>query len=109
MKLCQLPVCAVLLLAASQAQSYTPKEGFVPDSTTALTIVKAVLIPVYGKEEIESGNDYKGNLEKGVWTIGWILDCPEAKSATCLGGSVEVKLRKADGRILKMTHYQTIH
>jgi hypothetical protein len=105
MKLHRVPICAVLLLAAAHAQSYAPKEGFVPDSTTAVKIAEAVLIPVYGKEEIESGNDSKAILENGVWTVGWKLACPEAKATTCLGGSAEVKLRKTDGRILKVSHY----
>jgi len=106
MKLRRVPSCAVLLLAVAQAQSSAPKEGFVPDSSTAVKIAEAVLIPVYGKEEVESGSAFKATVEtKGVWTIGWALACPETKAATCLGGAAEVKLRKADGRILKVIHH----
>src|SRR5438105_7832010 len=101
--------CAVLLLAASQAQSDGPKDGFVPDSTTAVKIAEAVLIPVYGKEKIESERPFKATLENGVWTVNGTLRCPDGKGGTttiCVGGTAEVKLSKADGRILKMIHYK---
>lgn len=105
MKLHRVPCCAILLVAVAQAQSHAPKEGFVPDSSTAAKIAEAVLIPVYGKEEVESGFAFKATVEKkGVWTIGWTLACPETKHDTCLGGAAEVKLRQADGRILKVIH-----
>jgi hypothetical protein len=31
-----------------------PPGGYVPDETTAIAIAKAVWIPIYGKEQIES-------------------------------------------------------
>jgi hypothetical protein len=106
MKLRLAPGCAVLLLAVAQAQSYAPKEGFVPDGRIAAKIAEAVLIPAYGKEEVESGFAYQAIEEKkGVWTVGWSLGCPEAKAETCLGGKAEVKIRQADGRILKVIHH----
>jgi hypothetical protein len=37
-----------LLLLATSAQVH-PKEGYVPDSATAVMIAEAVLVPVYGK------------------------------------------------------------
>jgi len=106
MTLCRVQACAFLLLAVAQPQSSAPKHGFVPDSSTAVKIAEAVLIPVYGKDEVESGSAFKATIEKkGVWTIGWTLACPEAKHATCLGGAAEVKIRQADGRILKVSHH----
>jgi hypothetical protein len=106
MKLRLVPSCAVLLLAVAQAQSYVPKEGFVPDGRIAAKIAVAVLIPAYGREEVESGFAYQAIEEtKGVWTVGWTLGCPEAKTETCLGGRAAVKIRQADGRILKVVHH----
>lgn len=101
--------CFVILIAAAQAQSYVPKDGFVPDSATAVKIAEAVLIPAYGRDEVEGGGAYEVTFENGIWTVGWTLDCPEAKATTCVGGTAEVKLREADGRILKVIHYDTVH
>ncbi len=102
--------CIVILLTAANAQSYTPKDGFVPDSTTAVKVAEAVLIPVYGKEKIESERPFKATLENGVWTVDGTLHCSDGKGGVtttlCDGGTAEVKLSKADGRVLKMIHYK---
>ena len=101
--------CAVLLVAAAQAQSFTPKGGFVPDSITAVKIAEAVLIPVYGKELVESERPFTAKLENGVWTVRGTLHCPNGKGGqtmVCVGGTAEVKLSKGDGRILEMIHYK---
>jgi len=34
--------CIVILLTAANAQSYTPKNGFVPDSTTSVKLAARV-------------------------------------------------------------------
>jgi len=101
--------CAVLLLIAAEAQSYAPKDGFVPDSMTAVKIAEAVLTPVYGKEKIESERPFKAKLENGVWTVNGTLHCSDGKggvTTSCVGGTAEVKLSKTDGRILRMIHYK---
>jgi hypothetical protein len=101
--------CAVLLLAAAQAQSYAPKDGFVPDSTTAVKIAEAVLVPVYGKEKVESERPFKAKLENDIWTVNGTLHCSDGKggvTTACVGGTAEVKLSKVDGRILKAIHYK---
>ena len=59
-------LCCAALLAVAQAQSYTPKEGYVPDSITAVKIGEAVLIPAYGKEKIESERPFKAVLENAL-------------------------------------------
>ena len=109
MKMHRAIFCTVILLTAAKAQSYTPKDGFVPDSTTAVKVAEAVLIPVYGKEKIESERPFKATLENGVWTVEGTLHCSDAKGGVtthCFGGTAQVKLSKADGRVLKMTHYK---
>jgi NTF2 fold immunity protein len=109
MKLHRAIFCFVILIAAAQSQSYVPKDGFVPDSATAVKIAEAVLIPVYGKEKIESERPFKATLENGVWTVNGTLYCPDGKGGVttdCVGGTAEVKLSKADGRVLKMIHYK---
>jgi hypothetical protein len=79
----------------AQAQSYTPKDGFGPDPITAVKIAEAVLIPVYGKEKIESERPFKAVLENGVWAVNGTLHCPDGKGSVttmCVGGTAEVKL-----------------
>jgi hypothetical protein len=101
--------CIVILLTAAHAQSYMPKDGFIPDSTTALKVAQAVLIPVYGKEKIESERPFKATLENGVWTIDGTLHCLDGKGGVttlCGAGTAEVNLSEADGRVLKMIHYK---
>ncbi len=109
MKLRRAMFCFVILMAAAKAQSYVPKDGFVPDSATAVKIAEAVLIPVYGKEKIESEQPFKAKLENGIWTVNGTLYCPDGKGGVaqdCDGGTAEVKLSRADGRVLKMIHYK---
>ena len=101
-------ICVFLLLIATGGQSVVPEDGYVPDSATAVKIAEAVLIPVYGKEKVESERPFKAELENGVWTVNGTVHCPDGKggdSPFCFGGAAQVKLSKADGRILEMIHY----
>ncbi len=86
-----------------------PKDGFVPDSMTAIKVAEAVLIPVYGKDKIDSERPFKATLDNGVWTVDGTLHCSDGKGGVtthCVGGTAEVKLSKADGRVLWMIHYK---
>jgi len=108
MKARQALYCALLFCVLAQAQPY-PKSGFVPDETTAVSIAEAVLIPVYGKKQIESERPFKAVLENGVWIVHGTLHCSDGKggvTTTCVGGTAEVRLSKTDGRILRMIHYK---
>ena len=104
---------AILLLAAAavcqSAASYKPTSGFVPDSKTAVAVAEAVLIPVYGKEHVESERPFTATLKRDVWTIEgtlYCLDTKGAKIADCDGGVAVVKISKSDGRVLYMLHGQ---
>ena len=66
MDLPQVACGAAVLLCLAKAQSYVPKGGFVPDSTTAAKIAEAVLISVYGREKFESERPFKAALRNGV-------------------------------------------
>ena len=96
------------LLSVVTAQYHTPKDGFVPDSITAVKIAEAVLVRVReGKNRIRVA--LQAALENGVWTVDGTLHCPDGKggvTATCDGGTAEVKLSKTDGRILRVIHYE---
>ncbi len=94
-----------------------PKEGFVPDSTTAVVIAEAVLIPVYGREQIESERPLTAILKGDVWTVSGTLPCPDRKTdgasganpksktlRVCDGGVAVVEISKVDAHIISMTH-----
>lgn len=102
--------CSILLLATlALGQGYKPKEGYVPDSATAVKIAEAVLIPVYGKKQIESEEPFTAKLKDGVWTVYGTLRCPDGKGGTttiCVGGVAEIRISKDDARILSMSHYK---
>jgi hypothetical protein len=81
-------------------QSVAPEQGFVPDQQTAMTIVTAVLIPIYGKSNIELQRPIKVTLADGVWTVRGQLP------KTLLGGVFEIRLKKQNGEILYVAHGQ---
>jgi hypothetical protein len=87
----------MLLTTLAVGQGYKPKEGYVPNSETAVKIAEAVLIPVYGKKQIGSEEPFTARLKDGVWTVQGSLHCPDG-STTCVGGVAEVKISKDDAR-----------
>jgi NTF2 fold immunity protein len=87
-------------------QGNTPKEGYVPNSDTAVQIAEAVLIPVYGKKHIESERPFAAKVKDGVWTVSGTLHCSDGTATNCVGGVAVVEISKADARILSMIHYQ---
>ena len=102
--------CLTLLATALvTGQGAKPEKGFVPDSETAVKIAEAVLVPVYGRQKIESEKPFDAELKDGVWTVSGTLRCPDGNGGTtthCVGGVAVVTISKADARILSMIHYK---
>lgn len=101
--------CSLFLVTLTLGQGYVPKQGYVPNSTTAVKIAEAVLIPVYGATKIASERPFTATLKAGIWTVQGTLHCPDGKGGTttrCVGGVAVVKLSKADARVLSMIHYK---
>lgn len=97
-------VSFVIILAVSISYSYDeknmPKDGFVPNAETAIAIAEAVCIPIYGKEKINDEQPFKANLmDDGSWYVEGKWNHASAK-----GGTVVVKIRKSDGKILEVNH-----
>lgn len=85
-------------VSASSKSGFVPKEGYVPDETAAVAVAEAVLVPIYGREKIQSERPFHAKLESGTWTVEGSL--PEGRE----GGVATVKLLKRDGRILSVIH-----
>jgi hypothetical protein len=86
-------------------KSVVPKDGFVPTATVAVAVAEAVLIPVYGRQQIASERPFKAKLSSGVWDVNGSLHC-DPPGSPCPGGTAQVKISKKTGEILFMTHYQ---
>ena len=91
-----------LLLAESGKHSYKPKEGYVPDTSTAIKIAEAVLVPIYGEKVINEEKPLKAVLKDDVWIVEGTLHCPEGER--CLGGVAIIEISKDDCTILRVSH-----
>ena len=81
MKCSAILFCVCVVVTAVLAENYRPASGYVPDSATAVQIAEAVLIPVYGKKEIESERPFTAKLEKNMWTVSGTLRCLDEQEA----------------------------
>jgi NTF2 fold immunity protein len=88
----------LVLPAASQQHSYRPKNGFVPDEKTAIRIAEAVLTAIYGEKQIKSEEPFSAKLRNGVWTVEGTI------AAGVEGGTAIIKISKANGTIISVTH-----
>ena len=84
----------------SKRDSYKPKNGYVPDEQTAISIAVAVWIPIYGKEKIEGEKPYKATLKNGVWTVTGSL------REGYVGGTAEAQISQDSGCIVRIIHYK---
>lgn len=100
-------MCALALNAAcrmnTEQHSYVPPDGCVPDHITAETIAEAVLIPIYGKDNIDSQKPFHTTLEGGVWHVSGTLP-KRTDGMEYVGGVAGIEIAKSDGRIVRITH-----
>jgi hypothetical protein len=83
--------------------SYIPKDGYVPNAETAVKIAEAVLVPVYGEKKVISERPFTATLAGDIWTVSGTLHCTPPGSL-CEGGTAVVRISKASGQILQMSH-----
>ena len=99
----------ILLVLPCKSSPCPAARSCVPDKETAIKIAEAVLIPVYGEQQIASERPFKARLKGDVWTVEGTLHCPDGNggvTTNCDGGTAVVKISKIDGRIIFMIHYQ---
>ena len=88
-----------LLLIAQVAWAATDERPMVPDERTAVRIAEAVMEGRCG-ECFSHNLPHVAKLKDGVWTVHGTL--PEG----WLGGTLEIKIEAATGRILDMYNTQ---
>jgi hypothetical protein len=89
-----------VILSFADKKNFHPKNGYVPDSETAITIAVAVWAPIYGRDQIEKEKPYHAVLRSGTWTVTGSL--PENAD----GGVAEADISKETGCILRIIHGQ---
>src|SRR5215471_8129705 len=55
--------------ATKWGQSFRPKDGYVPDSRTAIDVAKAILIPIYGNDVVRREEPFTASLDGIIWTV----------------------------------------
>lgn len=79
-------------------KGYIPKNGFIPDSETAIKIAQAIWLPIFGNLIYESKPFHARLLEDSIWIIEGTL--PEG----AVGGVPYAAIRKSDCSVLKVVH-----
>jgi hypothetical protein len=92
----------IFVTAASFAApfSYKPVIGYVSDAKTALAVAEAVLIPIYGADNIGRERPFVVTLQGQTWIVTGTL--PHG----VVGDVAEIEINKDDGRILRVSHGQ---
>ena len=75
------------------------KGGIVPDAGTAIKVAEAILIPIYGEDQIAKERPFVARLYGGTWIVTGTLP------PNFLGGTAVVKLKKLDGRVVFINHF----
>jgi hypothetical protein len=88
-----------LRISLHGARSIHPKNGFVPDEVTAVRIGEATAVAQYGEKTISEERPFRARLYGEIWIVQGTLH-PQGAD----GGTAVIKINKADGRILFMTH-----
>jgi len=80
------------------ASAYKQKQGYVPDADAAVLIATAILIPIYGQQQVMFNLPMSAALKDGIWRVTGKLPPGMA------GGVAEVKISQATGKILGVIH-----
>jgi hypothetical protein len=91
---------ASVLSGAQTRPNVQPKDGYVPNAETAVTIGVAVLGPIYGEANVARHKPYRATLAAGIWTVRGTLP------PGTIGGSPVAEIAKDDGRIIRVFHEQ---
>jgi hypothetical protein len=96
-------LCYPVHLSVAQGKGLPPtaiKNGVVPDAKTAIKIADAVLVPIYGEDQIASERPFRAELVDGRWMITGVLH----GGTFVFGGIAHVKISKSTGQIEELWH-----
>jgi NTF2 fold immunity protein len=110
---CCVPMLLAACLGGCTIPGARPVGGFIPDEATAIRVAIAIWEPIYGRDAIANEAPYVARLEGGTWIVKGTL-CGGQKPDTsgtlpdivCTGGTAEARIRRADGRVLRVVHWQ---
>lgn len=80
-----------------ETKGYCPKDGFIPDKETAISVAEIVLVKIYGKEVL-SQRPFLVTLKDNIWIIEGYLE------KDMDGGVAYIEIDKQTGQIRKVVH-----
>lgn len=89
---------ALFIGASVYAQAPAPKNGFIPDERTAISVAEAILSPIYGEKQIISERPFHATLNDGIWTVSGSL--PQGWN----GGVATIRIDKKTGTVISYIH-----
>jgi hypothetical protein len=87
----------------AEDKGYVPPDGFVPTPQVAAQIAEAILVPIYGRDNITEEKPFKIHLEGDVWIVQGTLPQPTTGRIT-MGGVFMIKISRQTGEILDLIH-----
>lgn len=92
------------IVALSLAQSDSPKNGYVPDESTAIRVAEAVFIPIYGEKHVRSERPFQATLKGNVWMVKGSLAKPAKAGEIVFGGTMLAEIERTTGCIKAVYH-----
>ena len=93
-----IPVLLICLQTALAQHNFKPPAGYVPDERTAVAVAEAILIPIYGADNIRTERPFRATLRGKIWVVEGTLP------TGMVGGVALVEISKEDGRVLRVIH-----
>lgn len=89
----------ISIKGVSQNDKWIPREGFVPNESTARKVAEAVLLPIYGDEVIEEQKPFDVKLiGDSLWVVEGVQD------EISIGGVVYISFLKRNCSIIEVRH-----
>jgi hypothetical protein len=93
-----------LIPSICAGQPDVPKNGYVPDESTAVGIAQAVFVPIYGRSRVKAEGPFHARLDGNHWIVNGTLHKPRKSGLIVMGGTMTAEIDKATGRILDVFH-----
>jgi hypothetical protein len=104
LRTCSLMMAIFGIVALSMGQGAPPKDGYVPDETTAIRVAEAVFVPIYGEKHVRSERPFHATLKDGVWIVKGSLGKAPRPGDVVVGGTMMAEIERETGRIKSVYH-----